>query len=1312
MRQLGLSILIIIGLFVASLANASERSMGLRTITIEEGLPSNCVRSLAQDRFGFLWFGTDNGLCRYDGYGVEVFRNPFTGQDQYVSMLATIDEGVLVGTTQGAYIFNFQTEQFATLSADITGPVSKFAVDGTGDLWVSTFGQGIYCRTHRTKAVSHYSVRQADDNVACVFVDANNQVWALANSRGGGLYHLNKAKNIFEPLAIKADEPLRGMAIAQDPQTQQLIIGTWDDGLVRIGPDGTLTPLLSPHTAGVGLHIHTLALRSQTELLIGCEEGMVSYDLHLGTWRLITGNPATQSYINDRFVYGIACDKEGGVWMGTFYGGACYASPLEERFATFNSTNGLNGSVVGRFVEDSKGRIWVATDDGGLNCLDGKSHKFVDFPGRAQMTAYNIHGLLSEGDDLWVGTYSSGIVRLNTRTGAKTLCQMEGVSGYSCYALFRDSRQRLWAATMDGVCLLDPASDSFKAVKSFGMLTIDIDEDAYGRIWFATQGGGLWRLEGDNWRQYACADADTTSLPSDQVNCIRLNATGDLYVATSGGLCSYDPVADNFHRVMIDSDCQDFSSLFFNQDEMWIASSHGIIHHTPGERLQVFNRHDGLIPSQTPANAGLMASDGCIYFGTPNGFHAFYPHEITVNQTPPPVFITSIDVYDEAVEVGSERLPESLNEDSQLNLFYGDDMLTIHFAALSYVSPGKNQYAYRLQGFDKDWVYIGNEHKATYTNLPAGTYTFLVKATNNDGLWTPDEAQMRIVVHPPFWWSWPAKIFFIVLAAFLIYLFTQMRVRKEKERHTREMQELNDKKEQEVRDARLNFFTTIAHEIRTPVTLIIGPLETLKSEWQRVSAGVKDSESLTHTLDVIDRNAQRLLTLINQLLDFNKVQQKAVQMHFKLTNIGKLMHSVAERFEPTLSQNGATLKVDYPGPDFCAVIDQEAVTKVISNLMTNAAKYTKDYVRLACTQTDADTLKITVQDNGVGISPDEQQKIFNPFYQARDNKPGTGIGLNIVKNLVAAHRGTVEVESEVGRGSTFTVTLPINQTDVEVGEDKPVDYDADETPEAAEPQPSAELATEPSARPTMLVVEDDADMRAFITSHFKGAFRVLTAENGLEGLKQLKSGDVTLIVSDWMMPEMDGATFCKTVRQDPQFSHIPFVMLTAKTDNDSKAEGMNVGADAYIEKPFSLKYLEACIRNLIEMRRLLQSKFSHTPLEPITEIATTPVDNDFLVQMNTIIEENLSNADLSVSYLAEQMGVSRSSLFAKIKGLADVTPNEMIQLIRLKTAARLLSEHKYRVNEVAYMVGFSSPSYFSKCFAKQFGVKPAEFGGQ
>jgi DNA-binding response OmpR family regulator len=499
----------------------------------------------------------------------------------------------------------------------------------------------------------------------------------------------------------------------------------------------------------------------------------------------------------------------------------------------------------------------------------------------------------------------------------------------------------------------------------------------------------------------------------------------------------------------------------------------------------------------------------------------------------------------------------------------------------------------------------------------------------------------------------------------------------------------------------------IAHEIRTPVSLIIGPLEKI------LKHGTPSDD-----LKVIDRNAHRLLELVNQLLDFRKVEQQSLVMHFAPHNIYQLMVSVSERFAPTFEQNGKRFAVIYPDEHFSAIVDQEAVIKTISNLLTNANKYSKDEVQLKCSEDpDGEHFRISVSDNGAGIREQDRQRIFQPFFQAEGNKPGTGIGLNIVKNIVTQHHGDILVDSELGQGSTFTIVLPVSQTETEVIEtgksSQPATID-DQTAMVQPPLPSATsqfsiLSSHLSVLPTMLIVDDSEDMRQFLESNFKDKYQIITAGDGIEALHLLQQHEVSIIISDWMMPRMDGAEFCRRVRQNALTSHIPFVMLTAKTDDDSKVTGMDVGADTYIEKPFSLQYLEACIRNILQIRRQLMEKFSTQPLEPVTEIAQNPTDNEFLKKMNQIIEDNFSNADLNVDFLADQLHISRSGLFAKIKSLADVTPNEMIQIVRLKRAAQLLQEGGHMVSEVGYMVGFSNPSYFSKCFQKQFGIRPTDY---
>ena len=560
---------------------------------------------------------------------------------------------------------------------------------------------------------------------------------------------------------------------------------------------------------------------------------------------------------------------------------------------------------------------------------------------------------------------------------------------------------------------------------------------------------------------------------------------------------------------------------------------------------------------------------------------------------------------------------------------------------------------------------------------------------------------IRIIVHPPFYLSLPFKIGYVLLFLLALGLLLRYVIRRSEKKHAKAIDELNSKKEIEIHEAKINFFTMIAHEIRTPVSLIIGPLEKIMQ-----STHIPTNER--QELEIIDRNSQRLLYLVNQLLDFRKVEQKEIRMKFSSQSIKELMQAVCERFSPTLQQNGVSFSVTYPDEHFHADVDKEALTKVLSNLLTNANKYTQSRIEVRFQEhPEKQTFSIEVKDNGKGMNEEELKKIFKPFYQASENKPGTGIGLSIVKGIVEAHHGQIKVTSQQGHGSSFMITLPQKQENLSAEEEE--NQAGNPLPEDIIPEQNATASMSQKVLPIMLIVDDNEDMLHFLSSHFQTSYTIVTAVDGVDALNKLKEQEVALIISDWMMPNMNGIDLCKAVRNNQLTSHIPFILLTAKTDTEAKITSMNCGADAYIEKPFSLQYLEACIKNLLELRLQLRQKFSQMPTVSINSIAANQNDKVFLEKMNHLIEENLNNEELSVDFLAEKLCISRSGLFVKIKELANTTPNEMIQIIRLKKAASLLLENQYRINEVSYMVGFNNPSYFSKCFQKQFGMKPGEY---
>ena len=1315
-------ILAIIAGIIPLVLPAASTDFWFRHFSVEDGLSSNSVRAIMQDKYGFMWLGTDDGLNRYDGTTIKVYNLNPQGSNDYISSLYDTTDNIWVGTEDGAYIFDYETESFElfkvlTAQGDsIKSNVNHIAEDRDGNLWFSTVGQGIFKYNMSKHYLEHYEFKDANGLMASVLVDSENQIWAVTNWGNPTVSKLNKAENKFEPFPItyEAGQYDSNSLVMLEDSEHALWLGTWECGLQKIDRyTGKATTYLHPSEGKGATHIHSLVEYAPHQLLIGSDDGLLLFNTLTCEHQLFTEDETNPYSLSNRFVYPIVKDREGGIWVGTYYGGVNYLSPNTGQFECFAHSrffNSVNGTVIGRFCEDSYGHIWIASDDGGLSRFSPKDKQFTHYmpdEHRNSLSYHNVHALCMDDDDLWIGTYTGGVNVLNTKTGAFRVYTTRGgdlttLDGTSSYAIFRDREKRIWVTSMAGINLYNREEDNFIRVKDLESLTIDIDQDADGNIWFSTQGKGLFKYNPDKktWKNYVHSNV-SGALVNDQVNCVLIDGNGNMWVGTMNGLCKYNAEEDLFEAIPLDIPSCNICGIVEDQHVLWLTTTKGLVRYAPGESCQVFTRSDGLQSEQFLPNAALKASDGKIYVGSVNGFNAFYPYQIKTNKVLPPVVITGLEIFNKEIRIGDKKLPKALNWMTELDLSYKDHVFSLLYASLSYCTPEKNQYAYKLEGFDKDWNYVGSQNKATYTNLPAGTYVFKVKATNNDGIWSNREASLKITIHPPFYWSTASKILYFILVCIALTFFIRFLLKRTEKKHTAEINQLNVSKEKEVHEAKIKFFTMIAHEIRTPVSLIIGPLEKIMKSSIPMPAVLRDD------LNIIDRNSQRLLFLVNQLLDFRKVEQEGITMKYASQNIRQLLQAVCERFKPFITQHGAHLEVEYPDADFTAMVDSEAITKLISNLLTNASKYTKDKVILSCVvQPEQHTFVVKVTDNGIGISEEDRKKIFKPFYQAMDNKPGTGIGLSIVKSIVESHNGCIEVESEINKGSSFIVTLPIEQVGATAQEGEAGVLN----PTIPEDILSESLPVVSSKdKPLMLIVDDNEEMLNFLSSSFSAQYSILTAEDGVEALEKLKEHEVTLIVSDWMMPRMDGVEFCKALRADQAISHIPFILLTAKTDTNSKIEGMDCGADAYIEKPFSVQYLEACIKNLLDLRNLLRQKFSKMPMVPFNSIASNSVDNKFLTRINEIIEQNFSEPELTIDFLAEQLGISRSSLFSKIKTLANVTPNELIQIVRLKKAAALLAENKYRINEICYMVGFNSPSYFAKCFQKQFGIKPGEF---
>lgn len=1286
-----------------------------RHYNIENGVSSNNISTLFQDQKGYIWIGTENGLNRFDGNQFTLYQknNPLYSNfhaNSINTICETTDKKLWLGTDNGVFIYNQVKDTFTPFvkqtsdKTSITSWITHIIQDKAGNIWIATHKQGIFLFNTQTDKLTQFEIPQNDNIVTRILNDEQNNIWLSGPYQ---LCKLNKVNNTFETYAIEEKtESIYSMALWED-SSNHIWIGTWDKGLWKLDPRTKQVEKYLTGEKGKGiLHIHSILEYSPELLLIGSDDGLTIFNPVTHESFLYDNYGDSEKSLSDKFIYPILKDREGGVWIGTYYNGISYLPPYCGQFNGYSESSDIpyfNSRIISRFCEGENGNIWIASDDSGLSCFNPSTMQFLDFNGRKKLNKHNLHALCMIDKDLWIGTYGDGIQVLNAQTGKiKNYNTTNGLDENSIYSIFKDSQGQIWTGSMNGICQYDAQKQHFTPIKHLEALIIEIVEDAKGNLWIATQGKGLFRYspqKNKEWEKYGL-EKGFNSLT---VNHLCINKDNEIWAATSEGLYLYNPLKDIFtyQPLRLPNEC--INAILEGEDCLWLTTAKGLVKYTPAtQETQIFTKSDGLQSEAFIMASALKTRNGEFYIGSINGFNTFYPHQLKLNTQKPNVVLTSLEIFNQKIETQKDGiLPEAIDHLKEIHLSYKDNVITLNYAALSYCTPQKNQYAYMLEGFDKGWNYVGSQHSTTYTNLPAGTYTFRVKASNNDNIWNEEGTSIRIIVHPPFYLSLPFKIGYVLLFLLTLGLLLRYVIRRSEKKHAKAIDELNSKKEIEIHEAKINFFTMIAHEIRTPVSLIIGPLEKIMQ-----STHIPTNER--QELEIIDRNSQRLLYLVNQLLDFRKVEQKEIRMKFSSQSIKELMQAVCERFSPTLQQNGVSFSVTYPDEHFHADVDKEALTKVLSNLLTNANKYTQSRIEVRFQEhPEKQTFSIEVKDNGKGMNEEELKKIFKPFYQASENKPGTGIGLSIVKGIVEAHHGQIKVTSQQGHGSSFMITLPQKQENLSAEEEE--NQAGSPLPEDIIPEQNATASMSQKVLPIMLIVDDNEDMLHFLSSHFQTSYTIVTAVDGVDALNKLKEQEVALIISDWMMPNMNGIDLCKAVRNNQLTSHIPFILLTAKTDTEAKITSMNCGADAYIEKPFSLQYLEACIKNLLELRLQLRQKFSQMPTVSINSIAANQSDKVFLEKMNHLIEENLNNEELSVDFLAEKLCISRSGLFVKIKGLANTTPNEMIQIIRLKKAASLLLENQYRINEVSYMVGFNNPSYFSKCFQKQFGMKPGEY---
>lgn len=1316
-------------LFIVGGLGASASTAGtyyFRKLDTNNGLSQNCVNVILQDRSGFIWLGTRDGLNRYDGNSFRTFRNDFTVgnglKNNFVTSLYEDRGGRLwIGTDAGICIYDPELEKFEEFTTQTAGGIGidrtvvKIGAGRDGEILIAATGLGLFSFDAASGVLTNYNVNGKHGNVREFALQEGGRLWV---SFFGGLWYtdgdINELQRYHSP---------DGKAAFNDEAISRILFGSRNRMYLaseRFGVHevnlvtGDIRTLeLKPQDDNV--FVRDIVWYDDRTIWIGSEGGVYIYNIDNDSCVNLTSDFFDPYSISDNAIYSIFKDRDGDMWLGSFFGGVNYYSTRNRHFEKYYPTTG-EGSLKGRRVRELCGhedgsKIWVGTEDAGLFCFDVKTKKFGSFAPSREFP--NIQGMCLDGDDLWVGTFSHGVRVIDTSTGriknAYFAEQRNTIRDNYVFSIYKASTGHIYLGTANYLIRYDKRDGSFTRINELdNNLIYDISEDFDGRLWVATYSNGIYLYDSKSaaWEHYMHTGREG-SLPINKVLSIFEDSRKDIWVTTQGGgVCRFIPATKSFESFNSTQGLPNDVVFHIEEDDkglFWLTTNKGLVRFDPvhGEVIKTYTVSDGLPGGQFNYKSGYRDRNNNIYLGTTQGMISFDPN-IGETHASDPVFITDFLLFNQPVPVGGKGSPleKSIMFSDRITLGHNQNTFSFSIAALNYSAPEARKLVYRLEGLDRQWQPVSESRSINYSRLPSGRYTLRIKDMDNDS--AAGETTLGITIRPPFYSTSVAYIAYLLLACLAGYQIYTYTARRNRRRQQAILDKFEQNKEKELYNSKIGFFTNITHEIRTPLTLIKGPLENIL-----VRNTVTEKETV-EDLKIMKQNVDRLHELTTQLLDFRHAEKESLVLNYVRCDVSNTLAEAFRRFTPLARQKGYCFTLEESDPAFFATVDAEALTKIVSNLLNNAIKYGGSYITVQLDTASAQEpglFSIVVENDGATLPADMTEEIFKPFVRYttphNSNTPGTGIGLSLARFLAEQHNGTLNVEA-AENVTRFVLTLPVAQEKVfGVGTS-----DGDQEMDFSD----VDMQQADDGRNTILVVEDDVALQKFMLRILSKKYNVVITENGRQALDVLSQQMVDLVVSDVMMPVMDGIELCSSIKDNVNYSHIPVILLTARTMMQSRIEGAEAGADSYIEKPFSTEYLQAVIENIFRNRAALKKAFRQHPmavLSNMTEISRA--DEDFLGKIHEAILSNISNPDLKMENIAEMLNMSRASFYRKIKGLLDLSPNEYLRIERLKEAANLLRKGQYQVSEVCYMVGFSSLSYFSKCFFKQYDVLPKDF---
>jgi signal transduction histidine kinase/ligand-binding sensor domain-containing protein/DNA-binding response OmpR family regulator len=1350
-------------LFLLGLTFVSTAQKSNAFVSITEPLVNNEVTSIIQDKKGFIWIGTRGGLHRFDGYemkllkydygnntnllsqSIEVLHNgkknnvwigtksgglseynlesgiirnyPQNNQnigefnaDYILSILDTDSEKLFVGTWKGFQYLDKTTGKFNILNTTLK--TFDIQSDDAGGYWLAT-DKGL---RHLTSALQNdYSINFGKEgiNITSIVKDKSaNCLWL--GTWDNGLYRYDLSTKSFKNYRLDKQNPTsltsnNTYRIFLDSKNQ-LWVGTWGGGLNIFNTSRDAFQKVELNIPGLYTNDNQIILSIQEDpsglLWIGTDgTGIFKFDLNQKKFHNIGYDIKTNALVTSSHIYSVYVDPFNKLWLGTKSGNIQYSSDWIN-YKNVNS-NLIDKSTPSKHPWETRAflqidnYLWIGTIKGMFRIKNmGKNAGVIEsFYENTKLGNYfknkKIHTIVKASDGkIWIGTQEHGVVCITNLNGQepsfKLYAPAANVKGAlqneRAISIIEDSKKRIWVGTYKGLHLYNPAKDDFEVFTQNNQLQHSISnntihslaEDKNGNIWAASQSGLNMIYDYKDGKIFVTTFTSKNGLPSDYVNAVIADNNGYIWASTNKGIIRLNPQT---------------------------------------KRFTVFDKREGIQSNVFVEDAQYKDKKGNCFFGGAEGLTYFHPDSIIINRFTPPIYFTNLSINNKPYEFGrseddSTILIKPFYETKEITLNHLENIFSIEFAALDFHSPDKNEYMYILEGFNKDWVYAGKNRLVAFTNLKYGTYTLKVKATNSDKIWNDTPLELKINILPPPWKTWWAYTLYIVAFIFLLWLTRHIGLRQVALQNQLMFTNMARKQENELSDFKSRLFTNLSHEFRTPLTLILGPLDDLLQRKNLETSVVK-------SLRLIQKQSKRMLRMVNQLLDFQKAEVGSLKLTPQQGEIVSFCSEIYALFTDEATRRGITYHFLSKEKYISFTFDQNKLEIIVFNILANAFKFTPNNgaITLSVTKDEHQNCIITVEDTGMGIPTGELELIFDRFYRGKDtnatNISGTGIGLSFVKELTLLHGGTINAFSDGKSGSIFTVSLPPivkSETGLVIQGNAlaPLNltienFNSDTMME------ENESVNQEQEQPIILLVEDESDMLQYVYETLSPSYKVVTATNGREGVEKAFETIPDLIVSDVMMPEMDGIELCRKLKSDKDTSHIPIILLTALSDMNHHVEGIREGADVYLPKPFNSQLLLVHIHNLINSRNTLKELYAKKIFLGSSNFEIETYEEEFLYKLMKVVEENISNFNFNNDELASHMFMSKSTFYRKLKAITGMSGNEFIRTARLNYAAKMLESGKYSVTEAAFESGFNDIKYFRKRFQERFKVTPSEY---